>query len=73
MMQGLLYDATPKIVSAAENDRNMRGVKRDWNLGPEKASPKPGANKSYWSNLAKVWGVDEAEARRQLCAICEYF
>jgi hypothetical protein len=73
MMKGLLSGAAPRIVSASENKRNMAGVQRDWNLGPEKASPKPGDNKPYWSKMAKIWGVSEAEARRHLCANCEYF
>lgn len=55
---------------------NTAVVKRlmsDWNLGPEKASADPKANSDYWSGMARVWGVSEEEARRQLCANCEYF
>ena len=63
----------PEIVDAKQNSVNMARVKRDWNLGPEKASPKPGDNKPYWGNMAEVWGVEEAQARRMLCANCEYF
>lgn len=64
---------TPSIVSTAENKRNLQRVVDNWMLGPEKASPKPGANLEYWSDIAAVWGVSEPEARRQLCANCEYF
>ena len=64
---------TPKIVTAQENQRNLQRVRDNWMLGPDKASPKPGANAPYWQDLAEVWGISEPEARRQLCANCEYF
>ena len=64
---------TPKIVTAQENQRNLQRVRENWMLGPDKASPKPGANAPYWQDLAEVWGISEPEARRQLCANCEYF
>ena len=74
-MKGLMAPEyiVPEIVDAKQNSVNMERVKRDWNLGPEKASPKPGDNKPYWGNMASIWGVDEAQARRMLCANCEYF
>lgn len=64
---------TPGIVTAAENKTNMQRVLDNWMLGPDKASPKPGANSAYWNDLAKIWGISSGEARRQLCANCEYF
>lgn len=64
---------TPKIVTAAQNKANLRRVLENWMLGPDKASPKLDANPEYWADLAKVWGITEGEARRQLCANCEYF
>lgn len=74
MISSMMLDSqVPEIVSEAENKKNMAGVKANWNLGPEKASPKPGDNKPYWSMMAKVWAISEPEARRQLCANCEYF
>lgn len=42
----------------------------DWNLGPDRTD---GENSEYWSKMSEVWMVDEAQARRQLCANCEYF
>lgn len=63
----------PALTTASENERTMMRLMRDWNLGPEKASADPKANKPYWNKLASVWGVSEAQARRQLCANCEYF
>ena len=64
---------TPGMVSEAENKDNLQHVVDYWNLGPEKASPKPGANPDYWSEMADVWDMSQSEARRQLCANCEYF
>jgi len=64
---------TPKIVGTAENKVNLQRVVDNWNLGPDKASPKPGANPDYWDGLADIWGISSQEARRQLCANCEYF
>lgn len=43
---------------------------RDWHLGPESTA---GSNDEYWSTMSEVWMIDESEARRQLCANCEYF
>lgn len=63
----------PQIVDAATNDKNMKMVKAEWNLGPEKASEEPTANKEYWVLMSEVWQTSEKEARRQLCANCEYF
>lgn len=64
---------TPKMISAEQNMKTTERLKRDWMLGPEKASPKPGANPEYWAEMGAVWGISEGEARRQLCANCEYF
>ena len=64
---------TPTIVSAKQNAQNLQRVVENWMLGPDKASPKPGANADYWRGLAEVWGISDGEARRQLCANCEYF
>jgi hypothetical protein len=61
------------IVSASENEANMQMVADEWNLGPEKASEDPTANAEYWDKMARLWMVDTAQARRQLCANCEYF
>lgn len=72
-MKGLLHSDIPQIVSKKENEKNLDGVKRDWNLGPDMASQKPGDNKPYWQKMAKIWGVTESEARRRLCANCEYY
>ena len=62
-----------KMVSAKENMDTMKMLVQDWHLGPEKAAEKPGENKPFWQSIAKVWKVPEADARRRLCANCEYF
>lgn len=62
-----------EIVSTKENIANRNNVKKNWSLGPEKATVDPKANKDYWSKLGKIWSVPEEEARRRLCANCEYF
>lgn len=55
------------------NDVIMAMVKRDWNLGPEKASELPESNAKYWTKMAELWQTTEEDARRMLCANCEYF
>lgn len=61
------------IQYATENKENRDMVVNYWLLGPEIASNDPKANKDYWTKFAKVIGVEESEARRRLCANCEYF
>ena len=61
------------IVSADQNETNRQVVIDSWNLGPDSASFQPDANSDYWSNMASLWSVSEEEARRMLCANCEYF
>ena len=62
-----------KIVSTSENRKNRQLVIDEWQLGPEKTSVDPKANKEYWAALGKAWDMNEKEARRRLCANCEYF
>lgn len=57
----------------ADNYAVMKELKKNWNLGPEKASEDPMANGQYWQKMAEVWMTSEEQARRQLCANCEYF
>lgn len=61
------------ISTARKNVRNRDNVMRNWELGPEKASVDPKANGAYWQKMADLWDLDEKQARRQLCANCEYF
>jgi uncharacterized protein len=64
---------TDAIVSAQQNEINRDAVAENWRLGPAEASVDPSANAEYWNDLAVVWSVSEAEARRRLCANCSYF
>ena len=64
---------TKDIPSAEENRVTTEWLAKEWNLGPEKASEDPKANPEYWGRMAEVWNVPEDQARRQLCANCEYF
>ena len=73
LLSSIVEKTKPEIVSAEDNEKNMANVKKNWNLGPEKASPEPDANSDYWLLMADVWGIEEEEARRRLCANCEYF
>lgn len=61
------------MVSEDENMRVMEHLVENWHLGPENASEEPKANKEFWSSYADVMDVSEPEARRMLCANCEYF
>ena len=61
------------FITTAENRKNTQMVIENWMLGPENPSIEPGANKPFWSKIAKAWDMPEAEARRQMCANCEYF
>ena len=56
-----------------QNNKVVEDLTRNWNLGPAKASEDPKANPEYWQKMADVWNTTEAQARRQLCANCEYF
>lgn len=61
------------IGSSSQNVANRAKVIKNWALGPTKASVEPDANGEYWQQMAGLWDMDEAQARRQLCANCEYF
>ena len=55
----------------AEKNAEIRDLlAAEWNLGPSVVAP---PNDEYWTKMAEVWMIDEAQARRQLCANCEYF
>ena len=57
----------------ATNTEILNRMVEFWNLGPQVASSDPTANPEYWANMAAIWAVDVPEARRHLCANCEYF
>lgn len=72
-MEGMMEPDEDTISTARQNVINRQNVVDNWELGPVKASVQPNANADYWSKMADLWSVDEAQARRQLCANCEYF
>lgn len=62
-----------KVPSVSENKKNKQIAIDSWQFGPENPSLDPKANKPFWAGLGKAWGMSEKEARRRLCANCEYF
>ena len=70
---GGMDDADEEAPTAARNVANRAKVLKNWALGPSKGSVEPDANGEYWQQMADLWEIDEAQARRQLCANCEYF
>lgn len=69
----MLEDEGEAPIDEISNRANREHVINNWNLGPEKASVDPKANTEYWAMMADVWKVEPEEARRMLCANCEYF
>jgi len=71
-MIGLMFPEE-EIPKAKENLAITKWLSEYWHLGPEVGSENPGDNKPFWSKAALIWDMDEADARRRLCANCEYF
>lgn len=61
------------MITAKQNMDVVQRLIRDWHLGPKRASVELLANKPFWKELGVIWDVPEVEARRMLCANCEYF
>ena len=66
----ITVDTAEEPLTEKSNKANRDNVVANWNLGPEETTSD---NKDYWRKMAKVWSITPAEARRQLCANCEYF
>ena len=58
------------MISAEENAKTRTFLTENWNLGPEKTAQ---PNMDYWRTLSKVWRIAPEQAKRNLCANCEYF
>jgi hypothetical protein len=58
------------MISAEENAKTRTFLMENWNLGPEKTAQ---PNTDYWRNLSKIWRIAPEQAKRNLCANCEYF
>ena len=79
-MKGLMFpeiewemEDDAEALSEASNNETTEMMIEEWNLGPEDPSEKPGDNPEYWGDMARLWKVEEDEARRRMCANCEYF
>lgn len=62
-------DMQPIEIDEATNVKNRDHVMEYWNLGPED----PDMPGNYWKLMSMVWNVPQSQAKRQLCANCEYF
>jgi hypothetical protein len=60
-------------MDAKTNEANRQMVVDEWNLGPDRAAVKPDANNPFWRDMAERWKIDPVEARRHVCANCEYY
>lgn len=74
-MAGLLeISIEPKVesemISAKENAKNRKFVADNWMLGPDKTNQ---PNTDYWRKLSVKWRISPDQAKRNLCANCEYF
>lgn len=58
------------MISSEENAKTRDFLMENWNLGPEKTNQ---PNMDYWRKLSKVWRIAPEQAKRNLCANCEYF
>jgi hypothetical protein len=58
------------MISAEENAKTRTFLMENWNLGPEKTAQ---PNMDYWRKLSKAWRIAPEQAKRNLCANCEYF
>lgn len=64
---------TQEVEDQLDKDEVMKNrdfVKTHWMLGPEKTQQ---PNSEYWRKLATVWRISPDQAKRNLCANCEYF
>lgn len=76
-MQGLLAPSieitieseTPEL-DEKEALKNREFVKKHWMLGPENPDQ---PSTDYWRKIATVWRTSPEQAKRKLCANCEYF
>jgi hypothetical protein len=63
-------DSEMEPISKEENKKNRDHAANYWAFGPAKTA---GPNTEYWKEMAIRWKVKPEEAKRQLCANCEYF
>jgi len=68
-MKGIL-ELPVEIVSKKENVVNTNNAINNWNFRADNVALN---NKPYWQKMAKIWGVDEEQARNQICGNCSHF
>ena len=68
-----VFSVGMKVPSAKDNKANKQIAIDSWQFGPESPSLDPKANKAFWADLGKAWGMGEKDARRRMCLNCEYF
>lgn len=70
----IILGGIPKMELTSRQDRVNRAMAvEEWGYGPQTPSLAKGANKPFWAQMARAWGVEEGEARRRMCVNCEYF
>ena len=82
-MSGLLAPAEEIVIEIQEAEKPViEGLTKESNekirgtlmetqmLGPENTQE---ANTEFWRGLANVWRISPDQAKRRLCANCEYF
>jgi hypothetical protein len=57
-------------LTTESNEKTRTTLMETQMLGPKKTAE---ANGEYWRSLANVWRTSPDQAKRQLCANCEYF
>lgn len=57
-------------LTAESNKKTRDTLVETQMLGPKKTGE---ANSEYWRGLANVWRISPDQAKRNLCANCEYF
>lgn len=78
-MQGLLDSSISIEIIAVDKSSDIKKkevvenrdfVKQHWMFGPEKTQQ---PNSDFWRKIATVWRISPEQAKRNLCANCEYF
>ena len=58
------------LTTTKKNAETRQFLMDNWMFGPEKTK---GNNSDYWRAISIVWRISPDQARRNLCANCEYF
>ena len=58
------------MISAEENAKTRDFLVKNWMLGPDRTNQ---PNTDYWRKISVTWRISPDQARRNLCANCEYF